>query len=212
MTSDTPVQAEENHGMSSAMRRGIAGVGIALGVCVMMLLSGCQTSGVADHQNVAAAFNDIDTAAGDSKALAAYSQAAMMAPRHAARGFRPGSPDTLLRLTRGDVASALGAPSIRRNEPPAEVWQYKTEKCVLDIYFYSAGHRNHPDAREVSYFEMRRPEKLQIGALTGEIPESIELTDPRDQKSCLKAVLDGPALPMGQERADRGLYLPGGVI
>lgn len=208
---DTPDHTQECHGLSSAARRAIAGAGIALGVCAMILLSGCQTADVAGKQ-AAVEFSQIETAAGDPTALAAYSQAAMMAPRHTARGFKSSNPDTLLRLTRGDVASALGAPSIRRNEPPAEIWQYKTGKCVLDVYFYAAGPSTHPDASEVSYFEMRRPEKLQIGSLTGEIPETIELKSERDQKACLKAVLDGPALPMGQERADGRLYIPGGVI
>lgn len=206
---ETIEREEESHGMSCVLRRGIVGVGLAFGVCAMILLSGCQTHGVAGDQ-AALEFNQIDTAAGDPTAMVAYSQAAMMAPRHTARGFKSSKPDTLLRLTRGDVASALGAPSIRRNEPPAEIWQYKTDKCVLDIYFYAAGPSTHPDASEVSYFEMRRPEKLQIGALTGEIPDAIELTSDRDQKACLKAVLNGSEQPMGQERAS--LYIPGGVI
>lgn len=35
-----------------------------------------------------------------------------------------------------DVRSALGAPTLTRREPPAEVWQYSGQSCVLDVVFY----------------------------------------------------------------------------
>jgi len=35
-----------------------------------------------------------------------------------------------------EVARRLGPPQLTRHEPPAEVWQYAGEACVLDIVFY----------------------------------------------------------------------------
>lgn len=38
--------------------------------------------------------------------------------------------------TPSEVRTALGAPTLTRREPPAEVWQYSGQSCVLDVVFY----------------------------------------------------------------------------
>jgi hypothetical protein len=35
-----------------------------------------------------------------------------------------------------DVLSMLGQPDLKRDEPPAEVWQYRAADCVLNLFFY----------------------------------------------------------------------------
>lgn len=35
-----------------------------------------------------------------------------------------------------DVLAMLGQPDLRRDEPPAEMWQYRTADCVLNLFFY----------------------------------------------------------------------------
>lgn len=30
----------------------------------------------------------------------------------------------------------LGQPDLRRDEPPAEVWQYRDADCVVNLFFY----------------------------------------------------------------------------
>jgi hypothetical protein len=35
-----------------------------------------------------------------------------------------------------EVRYRLGAPSLTRREPPAEVWQYSSSACVIDVVFY----------------------------------------------------------------------------
>jgi len=42
-------------------------------------------------------------------------------------------------MTETDLRSALGKPDFRRNEPPAEVWQYRGDTCVLDVFLYRQG-------------------------------------------------------------------------
>ena len=37
------------------------------------------------------------------------------------------------------VQAALGDATLRRREPPAEVWQYRTGACVLDLVLYPDG-------------------------------------------------------------------------
>lgn len=40
----------------------------------------------------------------------------------------------------------LGNPAMVRREPPAEIWQYRNETCVLDVYVY--GRVTHAEIRE----------------------------------------------------------------
>lgn len=40
-------------------------------------------------------------------------------------------------LKPADVISILGEPDLRRDEPPAELWQYRAADCVLNLFFYS---------------------------------------------------------------------------
>lgn len=58
------------------------------------------------------------------------------------RRFIGAKPDFLL--------EELGQPSSLRKEAPAEVWQYRAEQCVLDIFLYEAA-----DGPSVVYLEAR---------------------------------------------------------
>jgi hypothetical protein len=40
-------------------------------------------------------------------------------------------------LEPADVVSLLGPPDLRRDEPPAKLWQYRAAGCVLNLFFYS---------------------------------------------------------------------------
>jgi len=51
------------------------------------------------------------------------------------------------------IFSLLGRPVLKRHEPPAEVWQYRSEKCIFDIVFYSNNSLN--KSPETKYFEAR---------------------------------------------------------
>lgn len=42
-------------------------------------------------------------------------------------------------LTTEKVEALVGEPDFRRVEPPAELWQYRTEECVVDLFFYGEG-------------------------------------------------------------------------
>lgn len=46
------------------------------------------------------------------------------------------TPDDIAGKTPILVRGRLGAPSLTRREPPAEVWQYAGGDCVIDIVFY----------------------------------------------------------------------------
>ena len=48
------------------------------------------------------------------------------------------APDDLKGLDGAMLLTLLGEPTLIRAEPPAEVWQYRAETCVLDLVFYEA--------------------------------------------------------------------------
>jgi hypothetical protein len=41
-------------------------------------------------------------------------------------------------LDRTEVEALLGEPGLVRREAPAEVWQYQSRGCVLDVFLYEA--------------------------------------------------------------------------
>ncbi|NNG04617.1 MAG: hypothetical protein HKM95_11020 [Inquilinus sp.] len=59
----------------------------------------------------------------------------------------PVDPQTLIGLAPQQISAVLGEPELQRQEPPAEVWQYRTEDCVFDLYLY----REESDSRAVHY-------------------------------------------------------------
>ena len=61
-------------------------------------------------------------------------------------------PSRLMGLDGAALGALLGRPALRRVEPPAEVWQYRGERCVLDVFLYAPG-AGAPHV--VTYYEIR---------------------------------------------------------
>lgn len=53
-------------------------------------------------------------------------------------GSGPLTPKSLLGVAPPALEARLGAPSFRRTEPSAEVWQYSGQSCSLFVYFYKS--------------------------------------------------------------------------
>jgi len=75
------------------------------------------------------------------------------APQHPAVRVDPIDPDPERLLDAGPdtVRGVLGPPTRVRNEPPARIWQYVSERCVLDVFLYERDGRRtavHLDARD----------------------------------------------------------------
>jgi hypothetical protein len=62
------------------------------------------------------------------------------------------APASLLGLDRPAVQHLLGEPGLVRRDDPAEVWQYRSRGCVLDVYFYPDR-----DRLTVAHAEARAP-------------------------------------------------------
>jgi hypothetical protein len=62
-------------------------------------------------------------------------------------------PNQLLNTEQAAVTTLLGRPGYERREQDAKVWQYRSGRCVLDVFMY----RESSDWR-VAYFEFRSPD------------------------------------------------------
>lgn len=72
----------------------------------------------------------------------------------------PAKPERLTGLDMAALQRAIGSPSQRRREGPAEVWQYQGETCVMDVFLYPK--KNAPNELSVTYVELRRQGVAQL--------------------------------------------------
>ena len=54
-------------------------------------------------------------------------------------------------LTAREVSYLFGKPSMTRKDADARIWQYKTDACTVDFYFYGG----ESDAAPVAYVDYR---------------------------------------------------------
>ena len=62
-------------------------------------------------------------------------------------------PERLLGLFADNIRKMFGAPDFRRHDPPAEIWQYRKDGCLLDIFLYLE--KDRPDILRVRHVEVR---------------------------------------------------------
>ncbi len=69
----------------------------------------------------------------------------------------PNDLEGLRGLPASELARRLGEPDFLREEPPAVIWQYRSEDCVLDLFLYRSG-----DEFLVSYAEAHDREPVRV--------------------------------------------------
>jgi hypothetical protein len=94
---------------------------------------------------------------------AAPTPAASTEPAVAAAIVQPAAlhrplPTPFAGLSAADVVGLFGEPDFRRTEPPAELWQYRSADCVLDLFLY-----RDPSGVRVVHSETRDRDQLQAG-------------------------------------------------
>ncbi|WP_421707325.1 hypothetical protein [Algihabitans sp.] len=66
----------------------------------------------------------------------------------------PRVPSELIGAAPERLLAALGRPNVQRREQPAEVWQYESRDCVLDVFLYAVTADNvqvvHVEARDTA--------------------------------------------------------------
>ena len=72
------------------------------------------------------------------------------APRQAAKAPPSVKPEQIMGLTRNELLGLLGKPDFLRRDAPAEIWQYRGKKCILDVFLYDSG-----EYYRVLHFEVR---------------------------------------------------------
>ncbi len=96
--------------------------------------------------------NPVQSAQNPSPGKAARNpqRSALNAPREAKRAA-----PKLIGMRAKEISSLLGQPTLLRHEPPAQVWQYASDDCVLYVFLY----RNRRDTgrSRVRYVESRDP-------------------------------------------------------
>ncbi len=70
-----------------------------------------------------------------------------------------GDPEALIGRDAGEILSALGPPQLVRRDSPAEIWQYRGESCVLDLFLYEESRQ-----LRVAYLEARDWEARAVPA------------------------------------------------
>ncbi len=108
------------------------------------ILPGCVTLGSAtDDAAPRMVATQPDDADGRPSVMApvARGRPAELAPSNRQVALSDGAPlpstsEDLVGWTGDRLIALLGEPELRRREPPAEVWQYRADGCVLDLFFY----------------------------------------------------------------------------
>jgi len=113
-----------------------------LGAIVLALsLAACETTEPADS-----ATPETTIASSDGKTAPAVETSAPPAGSVAALTPEPvkatpepvidDDPQQLYGMDSNALGELLGDPSLVRNEAPAEIWQYRSQTCVFDIFLY----------------------------------------------------------------------------
>lgn len=63
------------------------------------------------------------------------------------------SPKQILGLVSEEVHKMLGVPDFKHYDPPAEIWQYRKDRCLLDVFLYADKHQ--PNVLRVRHAEAR---------------------------------------------------------
>lgn len=152
-------RATEALGKTAARRFGDAAAGFVsrLAALAALLLAGCSTG---------------PAPATMAAPIARDSVRATAAPA-AARAV-----DRLDGLRAAELVALLGEPELRRVDPPAELWQYRTARCVLDVYLYADG-----NGVRVRHAETR--ERDALGPAAGDCPDPGMPLDARVRQSRL---------------------------
>ena len=101
--------------------------------CLIAVTVSCAGAD-ADRSRVPAAAND------ETVATPSAGDTTMLVPDKPKKPSPPvlnSDPERLVGMGHAGLIGLLGAPVFLRNDAPAQLWRYRHESCVLDLYLYS---------------------------------------------------------------------------
>ena len=117
--------------------------------CVSLFLVGsCNTS--AQH-------NGLSFADASSSDFAGMSKGELMQHAYELQNITAEKPDALTDLAAREVSLMLAEPDLERKDLPSVVWQYRSQSCVLDVYYTVEGEIQ---TSQVQHFEFRERELI----------------------------------------------------
>jgi len=94
-------------------------------------------------------------------AMANIPRVTMQPPERAMRDGLNGpdapGPERLVGLGSEAIQNMLGVPDFKRRDPPAEIWQYRKDSCMLDVFLYQI-----ENAYRVTHVEARSHSVAQV--------------------------------------------------
>ncbi len=93
----------------------------------------------------------------ETPADGASTQTAVRTSKGRPKARRPLSEIRLIGQSKRGLTQLLGVPSFKRRDPPAEIWRYRDQTCLLDFYLYPFKQAGTGAPVKVSFVEARTP-------------------------------------------------------
>ena len=108
----------------------------------LVFLTACASVPEEEAQNLSSEAQDTTKAVVPKKTQQAVEKTETLQPTKDYAALVPNvhkDPNVLLGLGPDRLIDMLGPPSFRRADAPAEIWQYRFGKCVLNLILYETG-------------------------------------------------------------------------
>lgn len=102
--------------------------------------------------------------------------------KHLQNNLRKGHADDLLHMTRDDLFGVMGHPTLSRRDGSIEIWQYASQRCVLDVFMNNDDHR----APAVIHYEVRNTQRSSV--LEVAYQDNLNKSDADTMQSCMKTI------------------------
>jgi len=141
----------------------------------ILLLAGCEATQEPAASDEPAA--DTTAAVDEDTATAPLdgSEAANEAPGEEVAILPPinDDPEQLVGLDHDGLSEKLGKPALIRRDGDAEIWQYRAENCVLDLFLYGEDKRVvHVDLRDRGDGDENSVRECFVGMLRNALPST----------------------------------------
>lgn len=133
-------------------------------VCIMLVSSSCGME--------ASQYSNIRPEAGhmmDRTALAATADLMKLIKK---------DPEYILQAKARDIQEIFKTPRLSRVDNPSLIWHYKSEQCIMDVYFSTQDDQENPSLLPVRYVEFR-----------DSLGQNLDLVQ---QESCVKGLIANP--------------------